>query len=99
MSVYAVGPNGVSAKPLGFQQITAAQLAAAINLTPPVGAVLAVIQAANGAIAWRDDGTSPTAAVGMTLPAGGELDYNGDLTAIQLIQAASGAVANISYYG
>lgn len=98
-SVYLVGPNGAQAKPLGFQQLTAVQLASAQPLTVPNGAILAVIQAATGAVAWRDDGTAPTASVGMAIAAGAELQYNGDLSAIQLILATAGAIANISYYG
>jgi hypothetical protein len=99
MSVYLVGPTGAQAKPLGFQQFTATQLAAAQTLTVPAGAILAVIQAATGAVAWRDDGVAPTASIGMTIAAGNQLQYNGDLSAIQLILGTAGAIANISYYG
>lgn len=98
-AVYLAGPAGLYASPLGFQQLTAAQLATAQHLTVPQGASLAVIQAATGAVQWRDDNTAPTASIGMTIPAGGELQYNGNLAAIQLILGTAGAVANISYYG
>lgn len=60
----------------------------------------AVIQAVGtGSAVWRDDGTAPTAAVGMTLPAGGELDYVGDCNNIQFILAAGATITlNISLY-
>jgi hypothetical protein len=84
--------------PKGFQQIVTATLATATALTVPSGSRIAVIQAVSQSILWRDDGTAPTATVGMTIPAGGELVYDGTLSAIKLIQSASGATANISYY-
>lgn len=85
--------------PKGFQQIVTATLAASTALGVPNGSRIAVIQAVGQAISWRDDGTAPTATIGMSIPAGGELVYDGTLTAIRLIQVASGATANISYYG
>jgi hypothetical protein len=63
----------------------------------PVG--YAIIQN-NGtaAVRWRDDGTLPTAAVGMVLNAGAELDYVGDISRIQFIQVAAGASLDVSLY-
>lgn len=86
-----------AAIPKGFQQIT--NLSSATSLTVPAGATSALIQAATAGIVWRDDGVAPTASVGMNIQATGELVYNGSLSAIQLIQVAAGAIANISYYG
>ncbi|NPT59089.1 hypothetical protein [Paraburkholderia elongata] len=94
--VAQAGPQGITATPLGFQQITT--LSTAQSLTVPAGALLAVIQASTQAISWRDDGIAPTATVGMSIATGNELQYNGNLSAIQLIQVTSGAIANISYY-
>lgn len=84
--------------PRGFQQITTA-LSASTALTVPAGARLALIHADGVPVRWRDDGTAPTASVGMVIAAGETLPYNADLDAIRLIQAASGAVVNVSYYG
>ena len=81
-------------KPLGFQQITA--LSSATGLTVPAGACYAVVQAVTASVFWRDDGTAPTSAIGMTIASGGELDYAGDLTKIQFISATGGI--NVSYY-
>ena len=89
---------------LGYQQISSATLAAATKLTLPTAvpggpAAYGVIQN-NGTsgVRWRDDGTAPTAAVGMLLPAGSELDYSGDLALIQFIEVAAGAVLDVNFY-
>ncbi len=86
--------GGLSA--LGFQQITS--LSSSSALTVPGGATLAVIQAEGADVRWRDDGTAPTATVGMLLPAGAELRYTGALAALRLIRASAGATVNVSYY-
>lgn len=81
---------------LGYVQLTS--LATAVGLTVPVGATFAIIQAEAQAVRWRDDGTAPTATVGMTVPAGSELRYDGNLRGIQFIEAAASAKLNISFY-
>ncbi len=82
--------------PLGYQQIT--DVGAAAALTVPPGANVAVIVAEAQDVRWRDDGTPPTAAIGMALVKGVELQYSGDLSRIQFIEAAAGAVLNVAYY-
>ena len=109
--VFLVNPDGSSGsygKPLlpgastvvaaGYRQVTST--ASAFGLpTPPAGTRRAVIQAEAQALRWRDDGTNPTASVGMTIPAGGELRYDGaDMSLIKLIAASAGAIANVAYY-
>lgn len=81
---------------LGYQQITS--LAASAALTVPSGATYALLQAEGQAVRWRDDGTAPTATIGMTLQAGGELRYDGALQNIRFIQTAATATLNVSYY-
>lgn len=88
--------NAFGSKPLGYQQI--ADLSAAEGLAPPAGASFAVVNPESQAVRWRDDGTPPTASVGMLIPVDGEFTYQGDLTKIKFIQAASGAKLNVSYY-
>lgn len=83
--------------PKGFQQITS--LASAVGLTVPAGAQYARIQSTTQAVRWRDDGTAPTASVGMHLATNTDLWYDGNLSAIQFIQEAASAVLNVSYYG
>ena len=81
---------------LGYQQITS--LSASTALTVPTGATLALIVAETQAVRWRDDGTAPTASVGMPLATGVSLSYDGNLTAIRFIQQTASAIINVSYY-
>lgn len=85
-------------KPLGYQQISSP--AASTALTVPDNSKMAVISVETQAVRYRDDGTAPTAAIGMPLAAGvSQFEYVGDLSAIRFIQAIAGAVINVSYYG
>lgn len=81
---------------LGYQRITS--LSAATSLTVPTGATMAVIVCETQAIRWRDDGTDPTATVGMPLPTGSYLSYDGDLRRFRAIEQTASAVLHISYY-
>jgi hypothetical protein len=81
---------------LGYQQITT--LSSAASLTVPAGATLAIIVAEAQAVRWRDDGTAPSATVGMPLAVGAVLEYDGDLKRIQFFEQAASAKLNISYY-
>lgn len=83
---------------LGFQQITS--LSSATALTIPSGAQMAIVQAEDQNVRWRDDGTAPTASVGMQLAAGAALQYTAaQLPQLEFIEETSGAILNISYYG
>lgn len=82
--------------PLGFEQID--DLSAAEPLTVPFGAGVALLQAESQAVRWRDDGVAPTSSVGMLLAPGETFAYTGSLSAIRFIEAAGGAVLNVSYY-
>jgi len=87
-----------SAVPTGYQQITSLSSAAGLTL-PGGGETFCVIQAEDQNVRWRDDGTNPTASVGMVLYAdGGPMTYNGDLTTIKFIEETASAKLNISYY-
>ena len=89
--------------PLGYQQFTA--LASAQTLTVPAGAEVAYIAATMsvaGYVRYRDDGTAPTAAIGMTLPSGlAPFLYNGDLRKVQFIMGSTGTLTSfdVIYYG
>ena len=80
----------------GFQQITS--LSSATALTVPAGSDYAVIHCETQNVRWRDDGTSPTTTVGMILPAGSELEYEGPLSVIKFIEVTASAVLNITFY-
>jgi len=88
---------------LGYQQFTAA---ASTGLTVPVRDInglsstptVAIVVPEGQGVRWRDDGTAPTATVGMPLAAGATLVYDGDLTRIRFIQQAATATINVVYY-
>jgi hypothetical protein len=90
---------------LGYQQL--ATLSSATGLTVPtrdpisgmdVKANFALIVAETQDVRWRDDGTAPTASVGMLLKAGTIFQYDGDLNKIQFIEVTGSAKVNVSYY-
>jgi hypothetical protein len=91
-------------RPLGYQQIVAATLATAQNFTLPAAIPGMQIRRAivqnntSGAVRWRDDGQAPTATVGMVLGANSELDYGGQMQAIQFITDSGSPILDISYY-
>ena len=63
-----------------------------------IGDTFALITPLTGNVRWRDDGTSPTASVGMPLAAGVTLQYDGNLKLIKFINNGGTAELNISYY-
>jgi hypothetical protein len=84
-------------QPKGWQRITS--LSAAAGLTVPTGARVALIQCETQNVRFRDDGTNPTATVGMLLVAGNPpILYTGDLHAVKFIEATVSASLNVSYY-
>jgi hypothetical protein len=86
------------ASPIGFKQITNLATAVGVGTVPP-GTQVALINAEEADIRWRDDGTDPTSTVGMLLPAGQTLTYIGPIEKIRFIQVDSGAILNITTYG
>lgn len=88
----------------GYQQIST--LSSATGLTVPTlgpdglnaKPVFALIVAEGAPVRWRDDGTAPTASIGMPLAVGVPLQYDGDLTKIRFIEQSASAKLNISYY-
>jgi len=89
---------------LGYQQIT--DLSAATRLVVPTTdanglfqkPVYAIIIATGQSVRWRDDGTAPTATIGMPLLTNIPLDCGGNVQKIRFIEQTGGAVLNISYY-
>ena len=90
------GGPGQGTSPLGYQQIT--PLSTAQSLTVPAGATLAIVSAQGADAVWRDDGTPPTATVGMPLYAGQPVTFGGDLASVQFIQTQATTTLNVSYY-
>lgn len=89
-------PPPYTPTPLGYQQIT--NLTSATALTVPATATYAIIQAESVDVRWRDDGTNPTASVGMLLFAGASQTFSGDLTTLKFIQTQASSILNVSYY-
>lgn len=73
-------------------------LTAATALTVPTGAVMAEICAEAQAVRYRDDGTAPTASVGIPIAAGACIQYVGPLADLKFIQEAASATLDVSYY-
>jgi hypothetical protein len=96
-----MGPRRTS-KACGFQQL--ATLTASIGLTVPTTpdgtkANACIIVATGQNVRWRDDGTAPTATVGMLLKTtDAPFYYDGDLLAIRFIESAASGVLNVCYY-
>lgn len=86
----------IAGVPLGFQQLSS--LASATGLTVPAGAQEAFIVCTGQTVYWRDDGTPPTASIGIPLAVSTPFAYTGKLSAIQFIQSAASAICNVSYY-
>lgn len=82
--------------PLGYQQITS--LSSSTALTLPTGASMAVVIAESQTVRWRDDGTNPTASVGMPLTVNSPMVYTGPLASLKFIQTTASATLNIAYY-
>lgn len=89
---------------LGYQQITTISSSTALTV-PAVDAngayqkpTVAVMVAEAQAVRWRDDGTAPSATVGMPLAVGVTFVYDGDLTKIRFFEQAGGAKLNVTYY-
>lgn len=82
---------------LGYQQYET--ISSATGLTNiPKGATMALIVAETQGVRWRDDGTNPTASVGMPIAAGAYLNYDGDLNRVKFIEQTASAKLNVSYY-
>lgn len=89
-------PAGMIKK--GYQQLTG--ISGAVAVTVPTGASLAICIPETQAVRWRDDGTNPTAGVGMPLAVGDALFYDGaNLAGLTFIEQTASAKVNIIYYG
>lgn len=91
--------------PLGFNQIGNTALASAVGLgkglagdAVPAGANMALISPVGQAVVFRDDGFAPDGTTGITIPAGTFFEYSGNLSAVQITRATSGATLNVSFY-
>lgn len=83
---------------LGYQQITV--LSAAIGFTLPAGGcAMALVIPETQAVRWRDDGTDPTATVGMPLAVAQPIFFTAaQLSRVKFIEQTGSAKLNITYY-
>ncbi len=97
LSLAALAQQPYVFTPIGYQQIT--PLAVATGLTIPTGAPkLVEICVSTAGVRYRDDGTNPTASVGVPVAAGVCFQYSGSLSAIKFIGIISTAVLDVLYY-
>ena len=82
-------------EPIGYRQLISLSSAKGVQIGD--GRV-ALIQAVNQNVRYRDDGTDPTDSVGMVIFAGQSIWYTGDLRAVKFIEVAAGAEVNILAY-
>lgn len=85
-----------SRNPLGYEQLTG--LTSAKALTGQSGARFCLIEVEGADVRWRDDGTSPTASVGMVIKADGGIVYSADPSKLKFIEVSATAKVNVSYY-
>lgn len=89
----------INPMPDSFEQVDATSPAAGIGFTDARGvaatkALIHVESAGAGFVRWTDDGTTPTADVGMGLAVGTDMYYPGNLADIKFF----GGIINVSYY-
>lgn len=66
--------------------------------TIPSGSSEAFVVCETQSVRWRDDGTSPTASVGVLLPVNTPFPYIGSLARIKFIETTASATCFVSYY-
>jgi hypothetical protein len=91
----APGFTSGGGSPRGYQQITMTTLKAVFTVPPGASAAYVTVEAQ--AMRWRDDGTAPTASVGLPVAVGVTVTFT-NLAAVQFFPQASGSILNISYY-
>lgn len=87
--------------PTRFRQLSASELAAAIGFSYiPPGTHAVMIQAVGAAVAWKDDGGTPTASEGFQLADGASLYYDlGGIPNLKFIKVSGSPVLNCQFYG
>ncbi len=69
-----------------------------VGLIVPSGATIAEICVEGAAVRYRDDGTAPTATVGIPVAAGSCFQYSGPLSSLQFIAQSGSPTLDVSYY-
>jgi hypothetical protein len=87
--------------PLGYCQLTASGTAALLSTCSggiPVTATIAEICVSTANIRYRDDGTAPTATVGIPVVAPTCFQYAGVFSALSIIAQSGSPVIDVSFY-
>jgi len=88
--------------PLGYAQtsnLASAASFAGLGISVPTDTIMILISCEGGAIRWRDDGTAPTASVGMPLTDGQEFQYTVvDFSKINFIAQSGSPILNFGFY-
>lgn len=95
-----------SYQPLGYCQITSLATAKAMatascttgSVPTQVNNAIAEICVSGAAIRYRDDGTAPTASLGIPVAAGNCFQYSGNIPALQIIQQSASATIDATFY-
>ena len=91
--------SGIRRVPCGYQQLSV-DTASFLTVPTTCGGPPTMVEITPEvqAVRYRDDGTAPTANVGMPLAIGALLTYEGDLNAIEFISQTAGAKINALFY-
>jgi len=81
-----------------FEQITTLSAAVGISNAEILKGQFVIITPVTQAVRYRDDGTNPTAAIGIFLQVNVPFVYAGDLSAIKFFEVAASAELNIAGY-
>lgn len=94
-----------------YVQVTSLATAVSVSASLPTGTGTVVggsdtysdinvvlMQAESQNIRWRDDGTAPTASVGMVLAAGESFLFEGNINNLKVIETTASAKLNLNFY-
>lgn len=96
--------NGAALDSLGYGQITVLSgstlVSTALTTGIPTGTEVVTLEAEGQNVRYRDDGQNPTPTVGMLLVANKIYTLTvAQIAAMRVIETASGAKLNVTYYG
>lgn len=98
LGTVVVAPAILQLSSAGAGQYNLSVAGVAVALTVPVGAKAAQINVSGADVRYTDDGTTPTAAVGMPASQGASWLYTGPLAALKFIAQSGTATLDVSYY-
>jgi hypothetical protein len=93
--------GSLRAVPLGYCQLSAISVATALSACSggiPGGATAMVFQVTTTSARYRDDGTNPTAALGLPIATGINVFYTGTLSKFVIIPTAATSTIDILFY-